>query len=160
MNLESTGARPEQSDAIGPGIVAGIGARGSATTEDVLHLLDACLGDVGFGRNGVVALATLDRKAAHPALQQAAAVLGIPVLAVPQDGLRAPGPNPSALVTRYIGVPSVAEAAALAFGPLLMEKRRGANVTCALSQHLPDYAMPISSAVNAASTLSTSSAGP
>lgn len=140
-------------------IVAGIGARGAATSDEVLALLDRALARALHSRADLVALVTLDKKAAHPALQQAAQMLGLPLVPVPEADMQRAVANPSSRVAHYLGLPSVAEAAAFAFGPPLLEKQRGANVTCALALYAPDPAsMP--SAASAASTLSTSSAGP
>mgnify|MGYP002403424479 CR=1 FL=1 len=143
-----------------PGIVAGIGLRAQATVTDIASLLDACLGAAGLGRTDLVALATMQSKSAHPALAEMANRLALPVIAVPADLLHRPVPNPSPRVAALADVPSVAEAAALAFGPLLVPKQRSLAVTCALSRYtaMPGSGKP--SAAMAASTLSTSSAGP
>ncbi|MBQ7180194.1 MAG: precorrin-4 C(11)-methyltransferase [Bacteroidaceae bacterium] len=42
-------------------------------------------------------------------------------------------PNPSDYAMKYVGTPSVSEAAALTYGPLLMEKQKGAGFTVAVS---------------------------
>ncbi|WP_330998259.1 cobalamin biosynthesis protein [Devosia faecipullorum] len=138
----------------------GLGARFCAGPEEILHLLDATLAEAGLDRHDLAALATLDGKQSHPALRSVADRLALPLLAVPPQDLPRDVPNPSPHVTHYLALPSVAEASALAFGPLLVEKRRSANATCALSRWTPPYALPTSSAASAASTLSTSSAGP
>lgn len=142
------------------GIVAGIGLRAGAQGSDVLLLVDVCLAEIGFGRADIAALATLDRKQAHPALRQAAAALGVPVLPVTATELSAGAPNPSLRVHQHIGIGSVAEAAALRFGALVLEKRRSASVTCALARLGRRQSSPFLSAANAVSMLSTSSVGP
>ncbi|MHA6298447.1 cobalamin biosynthesis protein [Devosia sp. CAU 1758] len=155
---DSVGHGPAQAVSVGSGIVAGLGLREQASIQDVLTLLDTCLALKGLDRRHIVALASMDRKAGHPALLQAAATLGLPLLSLPTSALSQAAPNPSRRVAVAIGLSSVAEAAALAFGPLLLEKQRGANVTCALSRYAPVVGR--SSASRAASTLATSSAGP
>ena len=139
-----------------PGLVAGIGLRAAATSAELLDLLDACLAVASHRRHDLVALATLSARAGHPALLALAEQLAVPVLSLARDDLSSGVPNPSPRVAALIDVPAVAEAAALAFGPLIVEKRRSANGTCALSAYLPGR----SSASIAASTLATSSAGP
>lgn len=139
-----------------PGIVAGLGLREAATVEELLTLLDSALAETELKRSQLAALATLEGKHAHPALRRVASLLDIPVLALPAAMLHRPVPNPSRRVELHLRLPSVAEAACLAFGPLLLEKRRSANATCALSLH----GAPMSSAASAAATLSTSNAGP
>ncbi|MEQ8598365.1 MAG: cobalamin biosynthesis protein [Devosia sp.] len=142
------------------GVVAGIGLRAGAQASDVLQLIDACLAEAGRTRADIAALATLDRKQAHPALSQAAATLGVPVLPVAATKFSAKTPNPSLRVARHIGIGSVAEAAAMQLGALVLEKRRGASVTCALARLDRSQEVTQPSAASVASTLSTSSAGP
>lgn len=159
MSDYSAGLSPAAQLPISPHIVAGIGLRRAASRDEILALLAAALTETGLDRGHLAALATLDGKAAHPAIVSAARWLDVPVLALPPSALRRPVPNPSARVARHLGLHSVAEAAAASFGPLLAEKQRSANVTCALSRLAPAYA-PISRAASALSTLSTSTAGP
>lgn len=142
------------------GIVAGLGLRRAASADEIVSLIDATLAECGYDRADLAALATLDGKLVHPALRAVAKELDLPLLGLPESDLRHPVPNPSERVARHIALPSVAEASALAFGPLLAEKRRSANATCALSRWTGPYAASISSAFSAASILSTSSAGP
>ncbi len=142
------------------GIVAGIGLRAGAQGTDVLELIDNCLAKVGRARVDIVALATLDRKQTHSALFEAAATLGVPILPVTATQLSIDVPNPSQRVRRHIGIGSIAEAAAMQFGILLLEKHCSASVTCALAR-LDGVQDPTGfSAARAASTLSTSWAGP
>jgi Cobalamin synthesis G C-terminus. len=140
-----------------PGLVAGIGLRATATSTELLALLDACVLSVSATRNDLVALATLNARGDHPALVAVSHELGLPILALPRSSLTRDVPNPSALVSQLAGAPSVSEAAALVFGPLVTHKRVGTNVTCALSRYTP---LQRSNAAIAASTLSTSTAGP
>ena len=159
MHDDSAGAAPVQKGSIFPDIVVGLGARENATRDEVLALLDGALASIGANRDQVAALATIHRKRHHPAMIAASAILGVSLLALPESALSTDAPNPSALVGQHIGLPSVAEAVALVFGPLLLDKQRSANATCALSRCPPAYAVTSSSALSAASTLSTSSAG-
>lgn len=142
-----------------PGLVAGIGLRAGATEADLLALLDISLAAAHARRSDLVALATLDKRADHPALAALAKTLGVPVLSLAADDLEQVVPNPSMRVAELAATPSVAEAAALVFGPLRIEKQRSANATCALSRYEPNAAGR-SSAVIAASTVPTSTAGP
>ncbi|MBD8065542.1 cobalamin biosynthesis protein [Devosia sp. PTR5] len=145
---------PEEGHASVAGIVVGLGARAAATAEEVLDLIDCCLAEAGADRARILGCVTAEIRARHPALNAAAAALNVPLRAV--DVTAAPNdvPNPSERVFRGIGVTSVAEAAALRSGPLLLEKRKSANATCALSLAL----YQAESTVSAASTLSTSGA--
>lgn len=139
-----------------PGVVVGLGARATATATEILALIDSQLQAHGLTRHHIAACATASRKLDHPALQEVANRLGVSLLARAADDLGYSVPNPSATVHRHFGMPSVAEAAALSFGPLFAEKARSANATCALSWlHLP-----AAMASSAASMLDTSCAGP
>jgi cobalamin biosynthesis protein CbiG len=93
-------------------------------------------------------------------LLQAARLLDLPLAALSLTHLDRPVPNPSQRVRESVGVASVAEAAALAFGPLVLAKQRSRSVTCALSRYALAETSPRSSASTACSTLATSSAGP
>jgi cobalt-precorrin 5A hydrolase/precorrin-3B C17-methyltransferase len=115
-------------------VVAGVGASTDACVRDVEALLDAALADAGCGRDAVVAVATIDRRAADPAVTD----LGLPVVAYPAERLATvPVPSPSEAVRRAVGTPSVAEAAALlaagSGGRLLVRKRASTHATVALA---------------------------
>lgn len=160
MSIDSAGPDPARTFPPQPALIAGIGARKAASAADVLALLDSVLAGAGFSRTQLTALATSSLKARQPALNAAAASLGVPLVVVPETALSAPVPTPSAVVAGHIGVASVAEAAAMAFGPLLVPKQASARVTCALASNLSGQAVSSASASSAASTLATSSAGP
>jgi cobalt-precorrin 5A hydrolase len=139
------------------GLVAGIGLRASASADDLLSLLDACLMAASASRADLVALATLRARAGHSAIAAVAKMFDIPVVGLPTHDLHTDVPNPSQRVAGLAGVPSVAEGSALAFGPLVLSKQRSANLTCALARYTPTDRF---SASSASSTLATSSAGP
>ncbi|GAB7051600.1 cobalamin biosynthesis protein [Catenuloplanes indicus] len=92
----------------------GVGARPRLTADELAGLIDAVLADHSIAPEAVLALATLDRRADHPALRTVAAAHGWPVLGYPADELAAvPAAAGSARVRAATGTPSVAEAAAL-----------------------------------------------
>jgi cobalamin biosynthesis protein CbiG len=142
------------------GLVAGIGLRASATSEDILELLDFCLSSVQATRSELVGLVTADARSGHAQLLQAARLLDLPLAALSLAQLDRPVPNPSPRVRDRVGVPSVAEASALAYGPLVLAKQRSSQVTCALSRYTLAETSSSSRASSASSTLATSSAGP
>lgn len=142
------------------GLVAGIGVRAVASAADILALVDASLALVSLGRSDICALTTIESKADHPALKEAALRLGVPILAQPRGNLSRQAPNPSKAVAHLAGLPSVAEAAALIFGPLVLSKQRSNTVTCALARCAVPQPCESSSASRAVSTLLTSRAGP
>ena len=113
-------------------VLAGIGCRRDTPAEEIVALVRNCLAEAEMPSAALVALATHTRKAGEPALHQAAAILGVPLLLLGEADLASVVPTPSELVRRHTGLPSIAEACALAAGPLLWPKRQTARVTCAL----------------------------
>ncbi|HEV7872431.1 MAG TPA: Rv2231c family pyridoxal phosphate-dependent protein CobC [Modestobacter sp.] len=98
----------------------GVGASTGATADEVLAAVDAVLPPGA----APVALATLDARAAEPALREAAARRGWPLTGHPAAALAAVAvPTPSARVAAAVGTPSVAEAAALLGGGRLVVPR-------------------------------------
>ncbi|WNV76146.1 cobalamin biosynthesis protein [Geodermatophilus sp. DSM 44513] len=100
--------------------VVGVGARPGVAVAEVLAAVDAVLPAPA----GEVSLATLDVRAAEPGLVGAAAARGWPLTGHPAAALAAvPVPSPSARVAAAVGTPSVAEAAALLGGGMLLVGR-------------------------------------
>lgn len=136
-------------------IVAGLGARAGAGSAEILQLIDECLAVAKLNRAAIVACATAHARREHSGLLAAAAALNVPLLALGEGQLAVPVPNPSPRVVELTGLASIAEASALYFGPLVVEKRRSGQATCALAR-ASGYEF---STESAASTLATSGAG-
>ena len=126
--------------AAGDRLVVGVGCSQEARADDVRAVVADAVADAvaeaGAPADRAVLVATIDRRAHHPAVAGAAG--GLPVVAFPASLLAAVDvPNPSDAVVEAVGTPSVAEAAALlAAGPgarLVVEKRRGATATAAVA---------------------------
>jgi cobalt-precorrin 5A hydrolase len=103
------------------GLAVGLGLRPDPSAERILAALAAA-----FPGQRIACLATLDRRAGEPGPREAAAVLGVPLFGYSAERLaRVPVPNPSERVAAALGVPGVAEAAALlaGAGPLLVPRR-------------------------------------
>lgn len=118
-----------------PCLVVGVGCSSGASGGEATALVAAVLAEAGLSPLAVGAVATIDRRATHPAV----AALGWPVTAYPAEalaGVEVPNPNPA--VTAAVGTPSVAEAAALlaagAGSVLAATKRSGAAVTVAVAR--------------------------
>jgi cobalt-precorrin 5A hydrolase/precorrin-3B C17-methyltransferase len=117
-------------------LVVGVGSSTGADPDSLWSLAAETLAEAGVSLASVGGVATLDRKAAEPAIVVLAARLGVPVRTFDAAALRsvvAAGrvPNPSRVVDAAVGTPSVAEAAALlAAGPgstLVAAKRVAAS---------------------------------
>jgi cobalt-precorrin 5A hydrolase / cobalt-factor III methyltransferase / precorrin-3B C17-methyltransferase len=123
-------------------LVVGAGASRGAPAAEIGRLIDDTLADLGVSPRSVRYMATADVKADEQGLQAAAAERGWSLATFPTGELAAvPVPNPSEVVRRAVGTPSVAEAAALlAAGPggtLLAAKRASAHATAAVARCRP-----------------------
>lgn len=124
-------------------MVAGLGCRRGARAEDVAAAITLAL--AGRTPGALTRLATSEAKSHEPGLRQAAASLGLALEPVPQAVLLAAAPRcltHSARVLAETGVPSLAEAAALASagpGAVLLGPRVAVAraVTCALAENHP-----------------------
>jgi len=123
-----------------PSLRVGVGASRGAPSEEIGQLIDGTLAEHGLSPRSVRYLATADAKADEPGLQAAAATRDWPVVTFPAGRLAAvPVPNPSEVVRRAVGTPSVAEAAALLEpgSVLLAAKRASAHATVAVARGRP-----------------------
>jgi cobalt-precorrin 5A hydrolase/precorrin-3B C17-methyltransferase len=126
-----------------PSLLVGVGASRGADADALWVLVAEALLAAGIDQASLAGVATLDRKAAEPAIVALAQRLGVAVHtfdAAALSGLTVP--NPSGVVARAVGTPSVAEAAALlAAGPqatLIVAKQvsRTADSTVAVARRL------------------------
>ncbi len=98
-----------------PTLIVGMGAARGVSVGEAGELIDETLADLGVSPLSVRYIATADAKSDEHGLQAAAAERGWRMVTYPADLLAAvPVPNPSEVVRRAVGTPSVAEAAALA----------------------------------------------
>ncbi len=124
-------------------LVVGVGCSSSATAGEVAGVVDDALAqapaEVRRGQGASIRVATVDRRADHPAVTAVTAgATGGDLLTFPASLLAAVDvPNPSPAVDDAIGTPSVAEAAALlGAGPgarLVVDKHRGPTATAAVA---------------------------
>ncbi|MFE5856395.1 cobalamin biosynthesis protein [Streptomyces sp. NPDC056500] len=121
-------------------LVVGVGASRGVPGAEVIGLVATTLRTAGLTPEDVVEVATVAAKADEPGVLAVAQWLGVPLVPHPADRLAlVPVPHPSAAVLGAVGTASVAEAAALAGGGvLLVPKRvsrpegRAAGATCAV----------------------------
>ncbi|HET9973986.1 MAG TPA: cobalamin biosynthesis protein [Streptosporangiaceae bacterium] len=91
-----------------PSLRVGVGASRGAAAAEIGQLIDGVLGELGVSDNSVRHICTVDAKADEPGLQSAAAERGWSVRTFPASRLAAvPVPNPSEVVRRAVGTPSV-----------------------------------------------------
>jgi cobalt-precorrin 5A hydrolase/precorrin-3B C17-methyltransferase len=123
-----------------PSLIVGAGASRGVPAAELGQLIDSTLAELGLSPLSVRHLGTADVKADEDGLQAAAAQRGWRVVTHPAERLAAvPVPNPSEVVRRAIGTPSVAEAAALIEpgATLLAAKRASAHATVAVARCAP-----------------------
>jgi cobalt-precorrin 5A hydrolase len=122
-------------------IVAGVGCQKGAPAAEIEAAIAAALDRAGLLANALSLIATSAAKAGEGGIAAAASALGVPLVLVPQDELEAAGhrtTTTSARVIAVTGVPSLAEAAALAAGGrasrLIAPRVAVGPATCALAQ--------------------------
>ena len=120
-------------------IVAGIGCRRGTAAEEIEAALALALGRLGWTTDRLDAIASLAEKTEETGLQTAAARLALPLIGVPKAALLEVTDRiakVSARAEAAYGVPSVAEAAALAAAGegacLLVPRVATATATCAI----------------------------
>jgi len=121
-------------------IVAGIGCRKGASANEIGAAITAALSRAGLRHDALGLIAAPALKRDEPGIAAAATDLGVPLVLVPQADLEAAGSRTttrSARVVALMGVPSAAEAAALAAGGpaarLLAPRIAVGPATCALA---------------------------
>jgi cobalt-precorrin 5A hydrolase len=133
----------------------GLGCDRGTPLDTVQTCVQQALAQVGAEWRDVVAVATIAAKADELAFQQLAAQQGWAVQHYTAAQLAAvPVPNPSDTVLRYMGTPSVSEAAALLaagadMSALLVEKFKwrgadGKNATVSIARVPASLAVPVS----------------
>jgi cobalt-precorrin 5A hydrolase/precorrin-3B C17-methyltransferase len=97
-----------------PSLVVGMGASRGVSTVEARLLLHGAIEAAGLAIESVVAIATAEIKRNEQGLVELARELGVPLVTHSAEALgRVIVPNPSEVVRAAVGVPSVAEAAAL-----------------------------------------------
>ena len=122
-------------------LVMGLGCERHAAPSELIALAEQVLSDNGLAPASLAAITSIDLKADESAIHAVAAHLGVPARFFTVEALSRETPrlkNPSDIVAKEVGVPGVAEAAALAgAGPeadLIVEKTRSTRGTCAIGK--------------------------
>ena len=122
-------------------IIAGVGCRKGASTAEIDAVIAAALSRAGLGEDRLGIIAAPAFKGGERGILDAAVARGVPLVLVPQHDLEAAGARTvthSERVIALAGVPSVAEAAALAAGGasarLIASRTVVGPATCALAE--------------------------
>ena len=121
-------------------IVAGIGCRKGARAADIEAAIAAAFARLGVATTELRLIATSAAKGGEPGIAAAALAIGVPLVLISQGDLATAGVRAATRSERVIvltGVPSVAEAAALAAGGpaarLIVPRIAVGPATCALA---------------------------
>ncbi|HUR12874.1 MAG TPA: precorrin-3B C(17)-methyltransferase [Mycobacteriales bacterium] len=121
-----------------PSLVLGIGASKGVKVEELEELVVTTLAAHRLSTMSVSHVATVDAKADEGGIVGLCAKTGWPLVTHPASLLAAtPVPNPSPHPLEAVGTPSVAEAAALQHGDLVVEKTKSPMATLAVSRIRP-----------------------
>lgn len=121
-----------------PSLVLGIGASKGVKVEEVQELVNRTLNENGLSSLSVSHVATVEAKADEGGIVGLCAKTGWPLVTHPASVLAATEvPNPSEHPLEAVGTPSVAEAAALQHGDLVVEKVKSPMATLAVSRIRP-----------------------
>lgn len=115
--------------------VVGVGCRRGTDKEEILHALASAFADAGIGKEDVAAYATAEIKKDEPGLIQAVAELGGTLIIVDDAFIRAETPPSPSRASDKLGLPGVAEPAALALSKrkeVIMKKQTYGGVTVAV----------------------------
>jgi cobalt-precorrin 5A hydrolase / precorrin-3B C17-methyltransferase len=118
-------------------LVAGVGCERGADAMEVIALIESALRSQNLSTQSLAALASIDIKADEPALHAAGHHFRVPLrlfsaAELAQERYRLK--QPSDYVEDTVGTPSVAEAAALKAGPLVVDKLKSERATCAIGR--------------------------
>ena len=121
-----------------PCLAVGVGCKRETPAEQILGAVRMALAEAGLAEGSVGLLASVEDKAEEAGLLAAARTLARPVRFFSREALAAAGPlpNPSPYVQDVLGIPGVAEPAAMIGAgaqKLLVQKRKFANVTVAVA---------------------------
>ncbi len=121
-------------------LALGVGCERHASAAELRDLVEATLAAAGLAPQAVAGVVSVALKAAEPAIHALAGSLAVPARFLEREALAAEAPRlatPSAVVEAEIGIPGVAEAAALAAagpdGRLLVTKQKSRRCTVAVA---------------------------
>jgi cobalamin biosynthesis protein CbiG len=117
----------------------GVGCNRGTVEDEILKAVDRTFAETGLAVQSVRCVATIEDKADEAGLLEACLSRGWPLEVFTRQEIAAVKnlPNPSAWAQRALGVPGVAEPAALLAADsdeLLVEKRKFPNVTVAAAK--------------------------
>ncbi|WP_408015639.1 cobalamin biosynthesis protein [Rhizobium alarense] len=132
-----------KSEKAGRPLVVGLGCERGTAPDEVLKLVETAIRAGGLEGRDIALVASLDTRAAEPAMLSVARRFSVPFTVFDAARLEAETPrlaSPSAVVFAHTGCHGVAEAAALAAvgaaGRLVVPKTKSAHATAAIAESL------------------------
>ncbi len=121
-----------------PALAVGVGCNRNTPADEIQAAIETTLQEAGLARESVACLASVEDKANETGLLQVSVRNGWPLNVVSRQQIQQIGelPNPSPHAQKALGVPGVAEPAALLTARsdiLLVKKRKFPNVTVAVA---------------------------
>lgn len=118
--------------------VLGLGCARNADPQELWDLVCETLAEAGIAHGAIACVASIDLKGDEPAMNHVARQLDVPFRLFTAAELEQQAgklANPSDVVFAEVGCHGVSEGAALSIAPnLVVEKRKTANVTCAVAR--------------------------
>ncbi len=119
-------------------LIAGMGCNRNTSANEIHEFLVKNMDKFALSMNSLKCIATIDIKSDEAGLLEVAKSLRIPIRFFTREELsEIDSPNPSDIVNKHIGVPSVCEAAAILAsenGKLIVPKQISPNVTLAIAR--------------------------
>ncbi len=120
-------------------LFVGLGCNSSTSVGELEEVLQSAFQEYSLSLASIELLATIREKIDEPGIVELSRRMGVPLVGYTRTILSLAGevPNPSWVVQKYMGVPSVCEAAAITAankGSLLIPKIKSGNVTMAVAQ--------------------------
>ncbi len=110
-------------------VVLGLGCDRNTSLETISKAVELALESLKLSKSDVVGLATIDKKSDEVALVALATSFDLGLTFYTAEELaKVEVPNPSAVVLKYMGTPSVSEAAAVLLGQSLQKNRSQADL--------------------------------
>jgi len=95
-------------------VILGLGCDRDTSAKTIKSAIQQALASIDLDTDAVIAAASIDKKADEAGLLAVCAQHGWPITFYPSEKLaKVDVPNPSEVVMRYVGTPSVGEAAAI-----------------------------------------------
>jgi len=118
-------------------LFVGVGCERYLPMNELIDLVEKTLANNQLSKHSIAAIVSIDVKADEKAINELAAYYNVPLRLFSANELAAEEarlPNISEIVRQEVGTPSVAEAAAIKAGELIIPKQKSKRATCAIGK--------------------------